>query len=74
MGRNINLYKHMDAEDTVPFSMEDTAKILIKLNYGQQRMLAELVNQREADEIAQSYDSHRKHTAQLREMLENGWY
>ena len=72
--RNIDMYKHLNSNDKVPFSIEETVKQVDSLNYGSQRYLSALVNLREKSPEYQKYDEYRKHTQQLRGLLENGWY
>ena len=71
---NIDIYKHLNNSDKVKFSIEETVKTVDSLNYGSQRYLSALVNLRESSPEYQKYDVYRKHTQQLRELLENGWY
>jgi hypothetical protein len=71
---NIDRYKHLNSEDRVPFSIEETVKRVDYLNYGSQRFLSALVKLREKSDDYVKYDDYRKHTQQLRELLENGWY
>lgn len=69
----IDFYEHLNKDDKVQFSIPDTAKAVKSMNYGQQRFLAALVKLREADENMK-YEEYRKHTQQLRQLLESGWY
>ena len=71
--RDIDCYKHLNKGDKVDFSIEETVKKVDKLNYGSQRFLSALVNHREKSD-SMKYDSFKKHTQELRTMLENGWY
>ena len=70
----IDTYKHLSKDDKVPFSIEDTAKLIDGLNYGSQRYLAALVNHREAHPDYEKYECHRDNTQKLRELLEKGWF
>ena len=72
--RNINMYAHLNEQDQVPFSIPDTVKTVESLNYGSQRFLSELVLLREKSPDYQKYESFQKHTQELRELLEKGWY
>ena len=72
--RTIDSYKHLNGEDKVPFSIEETAKLVNNLNYGSQRFLSALVNLREKSSEYQQYDEYKENTQKLRELLENGWY
>ncbi len=71
--RDINYYKHLDKDDKVSFSIEETVKDVDGINYGSQRFLSELVILREKSENMK-YEVFKKHTQELRLMLENGWY
>ena len=72
--RNIDMCKHLNSDDKVPFSIEETVKQVDSLNYGSRRYLSALVNLRENSDNYVKYDEYRKHTQQLRELLENEWY
>jgi len=67
-------YRHLDKEDKISFSMTDTVRKIRKLNYGDQRLLAELVKQREESEDFLKYEHFRKSTILLRTLLENGFF
>jgi len=71
---NIDMYKHLNDDDEVPFSIKDTVKMVENLNYGSQRYLSALVNLRERSPHYEKYHDFKKHTQQLRELLEKGWY
>lgn len=68
------MYRHLDNNDKVQFSIKDTVTAIRKLNYGEQRFLAELVKQREESSDYEKYDEFRQHTALLRKLLESGYY
>lgn len=70
----VGMYKHLTDNDMVPFSIEETVKKVNSLNYGSQRFLCELVELRENSDDYKKYDEFRRHTQQLRDMLEAGWY
>jgi hypothetical protein len=70
----IDYYKHLNEDDKVKFSIEETAKTVYDLNYGQQRLLCELLRLREKDERNKKHQSFRIHTEQLKNLLESGWF
>lgn len=70
----INMYKHLNKTDKIEFSIEDTIKKVDALNYGSQRFLSGLVIYRENHKEYNKHEEFKKHTQQLRELLENGWY
>ena len=71
--RNIDMYKHLNEDDKVKFSIPEVAAQVMSLNYGTQRFLSEIVKNREASSDMK-YAEFKKHTQQLRELLESGWY
>ena len=68
------MYRHLDKDDKMQFSMTETVTAIRKMNYGEQRLLAELVKQREESEDFDKYEEFREHTALLRKLLESGYY
>lgn len=70
----VGMYKHLNQDDTVPFSIPETAKTVLSLNYGAQRFLSEIVEQRKADERYERLDNFKRRTDQLEELLNDGWY
>lgn len=71
--RTIDMYKHLDKDDKVPFSISETVKTVTELNYGMQRFLSEVIRNREASEDMK-YLQFKQNTQKLRELLEAGWY
>ena len=67
-------YGHLNKETEIGMSIPQIAKQLTKVNYGQQRMLAEIVRLREASDNYKKHIEYANHTQKLREMLETGWY
>ena len=70
----IQVYRHLDLQDKVSFSIIDTVRKIRDLNYGDQRLLAELVRQREQSEDYLKHEHFRKSTILLRTLLENGFF
>ena len=70
----IFMYGHMNDKEELGMTIPQVARQLMKANYGQQRMLAEMVKLREASEDYQKYRQYAEHTQRLRELLEKGWY
>lgn len=70
----IFMYSHMNDSKEVGLTIPNIANQVMDLNYGQQRMLAEILRLREASEDYNKYEQYRKHTKQLRDLLESGWY
>lgn len=71
--RNVDFYKHLNEDDKVKFSMEETAKKVDELNYGTQRFFCEILRIRENSENMK-YKEFERHTKQLRDLLESGFY
>ena len=70
----VGMYKHLGDSDKVQFSIPETVAKVDSLNYGSQRYLCELVELRENSDAYKKFDEFRRHTQQLRDMLEAGWY
>lgn len=76
-GYNIHGYSHLDKEDQnkqISITIPDVAVQLMNINYGQQRMLANIVKIRERSPSYFRFFEYQKHTDELRELLEKGWY
>ena len=73
---NIGKYDHLEENDPLQMliSMADLARMLIKLNYGQQRLLSALVLEREKHPYYTKYEEYRNHTNQLAKLLEDGFF
>jgi hypothetical protein len=72
----VGTYDHLEETDPlqIALSMKDMVALIRKQNYGEHRLLSELVRQREESEDEQKYEEHRRHTAMLRALLESGYY
>jgi hypothetical protein len=66
--------RHLDKDDKISFSISKTAKNVYKQNFGQRRLLSELVLIRENSEDHKKYSSFRENTKKLRKLLEEGWF
>ena len=69
----VDFYKHLNNSDQAKFSIPETAKVIMDLNYGQQRLLCEILNLREKS-ADMKYDCFARDTQKLRDLLESGWY
>lgn len=67
-------YRHLDSDDEIPFSITNTVTLIRSLNYGEQRLLSEIVKQRENSLSYKRYVRYREHTEQLKKLLEEGWH
>lgn len=69
-------YDHLEEKDPlqITITMADMVARIRKLNYGEHRLLSELIRQREASVEETKYEEHRRHTALLRAVLEAGYY
>ncbi len=67
-------YSHLNEHDTAAFSIPDVAETIHLMNYGDQRLLSELLRLREESEDNKNCEDYSRHTAQLRAMLDQGWY
>jgi len=77
--KKINFYSHLSKEDKVHFSMDETAKEICELNYGDQRMLIAILQVREKQDKIENGNSEMVNTnayftKKLRELLELGFY
>lgn len=76
---NLNSCRHLNEEDKIHFSMDETAKGIYKLNFGDKRMLIAILKVREENEKKEGKTSELPHTCawftkKLRELLELGFY
>lgn len=72
----LGIYDHLNETDPliVPCTLQALVVEIRRLNYGEHRLLSELLRQREACADEKAYAQHREHTAMLRKMLEAGYY
>lgn len=71
----VDYYKQLNDQDKVELtiSIPEIAKKVAELNYGNQRLLCEILHLREASDLMK-FDSFARETQKLRDLLESGWY
>jgi hypothetical protein len=72
----LGMYDHLEAGDglAIPVPMQDLAKRVCSLNYGQQRLLSAIVRERKANPHYKEYPQYREHTDRLEALLEDGFF
>jgi len=77
MPSHITGYSHMNKDKQnvqIGLSIPEVAKQLVGINYGQQRMLVEILKLRERSPSYFRFPIWRQHTDDLRKLLETGWH